>query len=456
MLLTLVCIVVRGGPSEGGSGAADISRRNLYDEAERLLLHRWDTDRGLPLAEGGAVARLPRLSFEEKRSFFLRVAATMMETAEADELKARTQFATAIAQFDPTHLPDSNQISEAQLISILAEVAPKDDPRAVLTILRERNYLLCYRGDGTYSFIHRSFLEYFTALNWAEGYTNGDFTSPADLFATVIEPRWQNETWHETLRFLIALLKNPVAVQCLDLLAALPPRAQAGDMVQKGGGPIQRERPALVLAAELTQEVSPYIHTGGSRPGPLPKHKTLADLKAKWQTELVQFACSAWDGKERSREPDGPRFDLRQRALDCLALLWRGDAGVRAAILQFFHVEKGPVAKFSAVGKALQAGWGTTPEAKAALLRVVIGVPQEEIAPDANRDVRWSAVEALGAGWAGDGEVKAACLRAAIGVPEQGVAPDMNVAVRWTAMRALKHGWGGDADVQALVAKRRG
>jgi hypothetical protein len=481
MLLTLLCIVVRGGPAEGGAGANDISRKDLYDEAERLLLHRWDSDRGLPLAEGGAAVRLPALRFEERRSFFLRVAATMTDNAEAAAQRAREQAAASKQLFDPTTLPESNQIDERALTGILEEVAPDDDPKDVLTILRERNYLLCYRGDGAYSFIHRSFLEYFTALNWSEAYANDEYAGPDDLFATVIEPRWRDETWHETLRFLIALLKNPVAVKCLDLLASRVPEERAGDMPHEDGAPPQRELEALVLAAELAREVSPYVHTGGARPSQPAGRRSPREIVAPWKDRLLEFAHSAWDGSRTPIEEDSRRRALRRRAFLALAALWSHDVEMRDAILY----GKTPSALYRArtgdIADALVAGWAGDPHSKLKFLHAVtVGTgtrADSDISARAvltlakgwtgdadakaavlrltgvlDADLHLDVVRALSLGWPGDSDVRAALLRVFIGVPEQGIEPDARFTLRWYALDALATGWSGDPELrQALL-----
>jgi hypothetical protein len=425
MLLTLLCIVVRSGPDEGGSGATDISRKELYEEAERLLLHRWDNDRGLPLAEGGATLRLPKLKFEERRSFFLRVAATMTDNAEAAIRDAQKKAAATCSQFDSTTVPDSNQITENALKEILRDVAPKDDPDDVLTILRERAYLLCYRGDNTYSFIHRSFLEYFAALNWSEAYANGEYEHPEDFFDTIISTRWRDATWHETFRFLIALLKNPIAVKCLDLLAGDPEEWMAEADFEK-----------LVIATELAQEISPYIHAGGSRPNQPPPRKSSREVARNWREPLLKGAHSDKIGSAVIR-----------RALLSLATLWASDHEIRERILRLSKVDA------NSRSDALALGWGGDPEAKKAFVSAAIGIPEQDTPPDPAWDVRACAMAALTKGFAADTEVKGILLRALGGVLELGVAPDAEPRLRRKVIELLTNAWPSDKETKVTFLR---
>lgn len=439
MLLTLVCLVVRSGP-------ADISRKELYTDAEAQILFRWDEKRGLPLAEGGRTAHLPELTFQEKRSFFCRVAATMMDLAEQTAQDARRKAAYAYKKFDPASLPDSNQITEAALIALIRDIAPDyPDHHDALAILRERNYLLCFRGEGTFSFIHRSFLEYFTALNWAIGFDNEQYDGFDDFYKTIITPRWQDETWNETLRFLIALLRNPVAAKCLDRLAAEPPVFLDKDKKH----PVPT---GLILAAELVQELSPYTHTANARPGQPRPPTTPAEVAAKWKDALFQFIETPWNAVVTSREDATRHRELKKRGMLAIAALWRGDTATGHRLTALIHRTEHYNVNTWALGEALGAGWREDTEISTYLRDLALSAIPSPTSPlshpslkTVNAELRLRAVGALGEGWSGDAAT-GAWLRALVdsrrpdGTPAE---PDTNV--RMFAKLLLKKGWSGDA-----------
>jgi predicted NACHT family NTPase len=119
-------------------------RADLYDQASRVLLYHWDVDHkrlNLPL---DAIGR------REKQEM-LRLIAYEMQAGE-EGLKG-------------------NLISSDRLIAILTGYLrdqgfsdPREKANMLIQQLRERNFILCYRGADTYGFMHRTFLEYFCAV----------------------------------------------------------------------------------------------------------------------------------------------------------------------------------------------------------------------------------------------------------------------------------------------------
>ncbi|MCG8367053.1 MAG: NTPase (NACHT family), partial [Pseudanabaenales cyanobacterium] len=119
-------------------------RADLYDQASRVLLYHWDVDHKrlqLPL---DAIGR------REKQEM-LRLIAYEMQAGE-EGLKG-------------------NLISAEKLIHILTNYLrtqgfsePREKANVLIQQLRERNFILCYRGADSYGFVHRTFLEYFCAV----------------------------------------------------------------------------------------------------------------------------------------------------------------------------------------------------------------------------------------------------------------------------------------------------
>src|SRR5262249_18458295 len=121
-------------------------RAQLYQQASRVLLHEWDTERALeshPNIKG-------IISYPEKAEI-LRAVADFMQLA-------------------PEGLA-GNMISREDLERILREYLkdklglqqPHAPARDLVDQLRARNFILCFLGADRYAFVHRTFLEYFCA-----------------------------------------------------------------------------------------------------------------------------------------------------------------------------------------------------------------------------------------------------------------------------------------------------
>jgi hypothetical protein len=161
-------------------------RADLYDQASRVLLYHWDVDHkrlNLPL---DAIGR------REKQEM-LRLIAYEMQAGE-EGLKG-------------------NLISSDRLIAILTGYLrdqgfsePREKANTLIQQLRERNFILCYRGADTYGFMHRTFLEYFCAVEIVHRFEKQRTLTFDQLRATnsleIFGQHWQDETWHEVLRLI--------------------------------------------------------------------------------------------------------------------------------------------------------------------------------------------------------------------------------------------------------------
>ncbi len=521
LTLTLLCIT-------GQRGSTATGRAELYREAIRIFLGKWDAVHHLPKEQAEIASHFRDHGEKGRTEFFKSVAAHMTRSGNPNT---------------------SNSITRKALHGILKkqfEAAGNPNPDAhaegILELICIRNFLLVERSGGTFAFFHRSFLEYFTALHW-ESHADGASDQKArKFFREFVEPRWQDETWHETLRFLFARLSisetpygHPLALRCLDLLAKKKPVVV--DEETKHPEPL-----GLVYAVDFLQEVESSFtqaEAGKKKAGAALTKIGLAEL---WKPKVFKYARSSAGGILE-------RLEWRRRALVALAANWRGNLEVAwefAALLRVkmdwldldraigealavlapgrseifwllvdlllephrsgdiaFGGLTAPVADSGANTKATQIagttlsptrmspllrlapfldnavrdtmregavsaladGWAGEPETKAALLLVLIGVPEpcvapskQAIPPDEDDAVRLAAAWQLGWHWQGDAEVKEALLRVLIGIPERGktpakqkVPPDLNWEVRYHPPTMLCEGWKGDAEVKAAL-----
>ena len=134
-------------------------RVELYSQASRVLLHEWDASRFLPV---GTFAR------QEKEELLRELAGAMQqrEGGLAGNLIDRTTLVDLFRKF----------------LRNLGVPDPHAKATSLVTQLNERNFILCFAGADRFSFVHRTFLEYFCAAWFVEL-----FQKKADVDAGTVE-----------------------------------------------------------------------------------------------------------------------------------------------------------------------------------------------------------------------------------------------------------------------------
>ena len=173
-------------------------RADLYDQASRVLLYHWDVDHKqlqLPL---DAIGR------REKQEM-LRLISYEMQAGEGG-LKG-------------------NLIDIERLTKILTDYLcsqgfsnPRDKANILIQQLRERNYILCFRGADTYGFVHRTFLEYFCAIEIIFRFEKQQSLTFEQLQEEIFGLHWQDETWHEVLQLICNVLEQRFTFKIIDFL----------------------------------------------------------------------------------------------------------------------------------------------------------------------------------------------------------------------------------------------
>ena len=86
------------------------------------------------------------------------------------------------------------------------------DPHAkatsLVTQLNERNFILCFAGADRFSFVHRTFLEYFCAAWFVELFQKKQTLTLEQLKKDVFGLHWRDETWHEVLRLIAGMVER--------------------------------------------------------------------------------------------------------------------------------------------------------------------------------------------------------------------------------------------------------
>ena len=173
-------------------------RADLYDQASRVLLYHWDVDHkrlNLPI---DAIGR------REKQDILRAIAYEMQAGKEG--LKG-------------------NLISADHLIHILTNYLrnegyseSREKANRLVQQLRERNFILCYRGADTYGFMHRTFLEYFCAIEIVYRFEKQRTLSFEQLRDEIFGQGWADEANHEVLQLVCSMLSVQIVGKIISFL----------------------------------------------------------------------------------------------------------------------------------------------------------------------------------------------------------------------------------------------
>ncbi|MDX2230464.1 MAG: NACHT domain-containing protein [Leptolyngbyaceae cyanobacterium bins.349] len=178
-------------------------RADLYDQASRVLLYHWDVDHKQLQIPMDAIGR------REKKEM-LRAIAYEMQAGE-EGLKGNLISSDRLTRILTDYLRDQG-FSE-----------PREKANRLIQQLRERNFILCYRGADTYGFMHRTFLEYFCAVEIVHRFEKQRTLTFEQLRDEVFGNHWQDETWHEVLRLICGAIDPRFAGELIEFLIKQEP-----------------------------------------------------------------------------------------------------------------------------------------------------------------------------------------------------------------------------------------
>ncbi|MFH9313184.1 NACHT domain-containing protein, partial [Streptomyces anulatus] len=122
-------------------------------------------------------------------------------------------------------------------------IQAKEAARAMVSRLRERNFILSRYGGEVYGFVHRAFLEYLAAADIAHRYKEDREWTPKQLIEDVIGKRARDPSWHEVVLLIVGQLNERDAAKAVDHL--LDQHREAGSTNQ----------PMLAMALRALTEV---------------------------------------------------------------------------------------------------------------------------------------------------------------------------------------------------------
>jgi len=214
-------------------------RADLYDQASRVLLYHWDVDHKRLQIPVDAIGR------REKQEM-LRLIAYEMQAGE-EGLKGNLISVDRLTRILTDYLRDQG-FNE-----------PREKASFLIQQLRERNFILCYRGADTYGFMHRTFLEYFCAIEIVHRFEKKRTLTFEQLRDEVFGQHWQDETWHEVLRLICGAIDSKFANELIEFLMSVAiPWSQPTDIRRKSPSlySIYEERISnLLLAIDCVSDI---------------------------------------------------------------------------------------------------------------------------------------------------------------------------------------------------------
>jgi len=176
-------------------------RSELYNQATRVLLHQWDTERALddyPELRG-------EVDLRAKTAVLRSVAFAMQNRPEG--LAGNIIDGDSLTRLIETYLRDELRFDQARAAA-----------NALVRQLRERNFLLCYLGADCYAFVHRTFLEYFCAADVVHRF-HIQKSLDVDGLIALFDQHCRDDDWREVLRLICGQIDGKFVGRIVEHLA---------------------------------------------------------------------------------------------------------------------------------------------------------------------------------------------------------------------------------------------
>jgi hypothetical protein len=296
-------------------------RADLYDQASRVLLYHWDVDHKRLQLPMDAIGR------REKQEM-LRLIAYEMQAGE-EGLKGNLISADRLTQILTNYLRDQG----------FGE--PREKANGLIDQLRHRNWILCDRGADTYGFVHRTFLEYFCAMEIVHRFEKQRALTFEQLRDEVFGQHWQDETWHEVLRLLSGLLGEEIAGSLISFLSKQ--QIEAADFKN------------LFLSAECLLEVGNRYKIEQLNLELLNQFKSLSDYGELDELQAKKVRTSEENNRWSTIST------IREEAIATICNTWKDEADLLSWLKKFVTSSSAQYARQEALRQIVK-GWRDDPE----------------------------------------------------------------------------------------------
>ncbi|MBT8225256.1 MAG: NACHT domain-containing protein [Dactylosporangium sp.] len=399
LLLTILSII-------GRRQELPRDRRRVYGHAADVLVERWDFERHL------RDAKIADYIDQEDKVELLQRVARQMQDSRTGLAGNHIEGRTLTREFQ-AYLQERYQVSPCEA---------KPIANAMLAQFRERNFILSHFGGDIYGFVHRAFLEYFSASDIVHRFQDEQTLSLDELMVDVYGRRWSDPAWQEVLLLISGMINERFVGQAIDRLVEMNPL-----WFFNSTDPPRH----ILLAVRCFGEV-----------------RRIGVLTAQGQRILLAII----DALELTRNLFDPRSvrlvadSIRQFALPTLTAVgsqWPG----RSRFLDWFKT----TTRLSVASRFL----GADPALSVAVQIVAALFPEDEdvhallLAPavfDLRGDIGKAAVQAIATGWR-DREDTLPWLR-------DRATNDPHWATRQAAVQAIATGWRDQDDTLPLLRDR--
>ncbi|MGF1568470.1 MAG: NACHT domain-containing protein [Nodosilinea sp.] len=184
------------------------NRIDLYNQASELLLHKWDYEAKYDLKDPRWKKYPVEIDHRDKQAILRQVAYFIQESSGGlrRNLISREDLENCLKLYLKTDLEAQNAPSVAKLL---------------VDQLYKRDFVICCYGSDTYGFMHRTFLEYFCAMEIAHRFEKQRTLTFEQLRDEVFGQHWQDKTWHEVLRLICGMISVEFANKLIDFLLNL-------------------------------------------------------------------------------------------------------------------------------------------------------------------------------------------------------------------------------------------
>jgi hypothetical protein len=194
MLLTVMAIVAR-------HERLARSRIGLYAQALKVLCYNWDYRKELELPIDSPVREMTP---DDKHALIQSIAWHMQDASSG--LRANAVSQNALGKVMEGYFEREWSFDKLTCRRAASEM---------LDLLQKRNWILTARGPALFGFVHRTFLEYLCAVEIVAQYQRHEIHI-SDLCRKYILTKLADDSWHEVIKLVTALLPTKQAESIID------------------------------------------------------------------------------------------------------------------------------------------------------------------------------------------------------------------------------------------------
>ena len=342
------------------------NRAKLYEESSKVLLHNWDVNKHfkkLPIS--------PDIIGEEEKQAMLRKIAHFMQAA-------------------PSGLK-GNLIKERDLVAIITtylktlEVGDaRGTAKLIIKQLRERNFILCFAGEDTYAFVHRTFLEYFCAWEFVWQFKEEQSLGIEGLQEEVFGKHWADESWHEVLRLIVGMIESKFGGEIIEFLLGQKSRDDKYTNTFLAADCLSEVKNPLVITAITNQLQERLQKLANYQLESEPSLKVVKTIATHWHDdpETLPWLKRCIEFDERSFVPES--------AVQVIAEEWPKSPDIPIWLKSLAKFDDNEYVRRTAV-QELAKGWKDDPD--------TLPLLKQWATSDDNGGVRSTAVRELAKGW---------------------------------------------------------